>query len=900
MKNLNFLKLFFGTMLLIATTAFVSCVDDNDDTEAPYLEVSPTNLIFTTDGTPAEGSQSSFEISTNRHWTATVKDDKSWVTLSATEGDGSATIQVSIPENINDEASIEIQISNKVGPLMTETVKIKSGNIKPSVLIYKETFGVGEPKSDGKWYYVDEYTGWDKSGNGSTNVEYEGTGASIRNNGSTSTGYEGASGKGKLFFGANPSFIVKKITLAEEQTDLMLTFGSVYYEFNSKDNEFKPDLLHFFVSADGSTWSNALTFTTKDASDSWVFVTSNFTLKNPSSTLYIKFIVDQASVFSIDDVTLATGQGGQEIDLENGSVPTVFTADATNTTETTATVGGSIANIDPSALTEVGVQYTEFSTGTVTDIDWTKVAKTKATTTATPWTVALTNLTKDTQYAFRAYAVTASGDIYGEPKTFVAMETTYTQISIGDLVKKMTSGSAAVPVDQDYVIEGIVCGDPAGKNYSYGTLYLMTEGTKTAGNALSIYNNKIDVTQYSLGDKLRVNLQKGVAGIYKRYDVPQVEGFSVTDIEKVSSGNLVEPIELTSIDQLTSYVCMPVTVKNVTIETAGIWKEKTDAASTHTFKVNGSSLTVYINKGATSFDGKPYTNGSKPITGIVSIFKSNGQLMPRNLDDVKAFDSTEPAITSVSPTVVSFPSTGGTKEITVNVINQGSSVITTTGLDGILESNVNGTTVTVKANENTSTNAVTQTLTISLSGANSVTVPVTVAGVSSGNETTLTMTSAQIVEKKSGDLALNNSGYGSQAVATPSTWYTWNDGGIEFAGARLMIGKTSESIIGMIQMQGHASTATNQGLITNNTPLGKIKSITLSLGDSSSESYQYTPAFTVYGGTEANALTTAITESGNKFNPTFDFSGGNFSHFTIKNDKTGALYISKITVVYEK
>ena len=124
MKNLNFLKLFFGTMLLIATTAFVSCVDDNDDTEAPYLEVSPTNLIFTTDGTPAEGSQSSFEISTNRHWTATVKDDKSWVTLSATEGDGSATIQVSIPENINDEASIEIQISNKVGPLMTETVKI--------------------------------------------------------------------------------------------------------------------------------------------------------------------------------------------------------------------------------------------------------------------------------------------------------------------------------------------------------------------------------------------------------------------------------------------------------------------------------------------------------------------------------------------------------------------------------------------------------------------------------------------------------------------------------------------------------------------------------------------------------------------------------------------------------
>lgn len=42
MRNLNFLKLFYGLMLVMVSTAFVSCVDDNDDTEAPYLEVSPT------------------------------------------------------------------------------------------------------------------------------------------------------------------------------------------------------------------------------------------------------------------------------------------------------------------------------------------------------------------------------------------------------------------------------------------------------------------------------------------------------------------------------------------------------------------------------------------------------------------------------------------------------------------------------------------------------------------------------------------------------------------------------------------------------------------------------------------------------------------------------------------
>ena len=169
MKNLYFPKLFFGTMLLTVLMAFVSCVDDNDDTEAPFLEVSPTNLTFTTDGVPAEGSQSSFEISTNRHWTATVQDDKSWVTLSATEGDGSATIQVSIPEGINDEANIDIQISNKVGPLMSKTVTIKSGNIQPKVVIYHES--VGSTAVTSPYPYVDAYTGWSTTGSGATSVK---------------------------------------------------------------------------------------------------------------------------------------------------------------------------------------------------------------------------------------------------------------------------------------------------------------------------------------------------------------------------------------------------------------------------------------------------------------------------------------------------------------------------------------------------------------------------------------------------------------------------------------------------------------------------------------------------------------------------------------------------------
>ena len=113
MKNLNFLKLFLATIFVTTTALFTGCVDDNDDTEAPRLEISPKTLVFNDEGFPVDGSQDYFEISANRKWTATVVDDKTWVTLSKMEGNGSDKVQVSIPEGITDEATVMIQISNK-------------------------------------------------------------------------------------------------------------------------------------------------------------------------------------------------------------------------------------------------------------------------------------------------------------------------------------------------------------------------------------------------------------------------------------------------------------------------------------------------------------------------------------------------------------------------------------------------------------------------------------------------------------------------------------------------------------------------------------------------------------------------------------------------------------------
>ena len=737
MKNLTFLKLFVTTMFVMATALFAGCVDDNDDTEAPRLEVSPKTLVFDTDGTPVEGSQSYFEISANRHWTATVLDDKTWVTLSKMEGDGSDKVQVSIPEGITDEAKVLIQISNKVGVLMKEEVTIRSGNIVPAVVIYNETFGTTAP-SKSPYPFVDEFTDWVKSGEGSTTVEYAGSGASIRQSGKLSAGYEGASGGDKLFFGNNANFIIQKITLKSDQTNLKLGFGGSYSQqiTGGYDNEFKPESFHFYLSKDGTTWSNAIQYDYKQADEYWVYVTSNFTLKYPVNTLYIKFAADIASVFAIDDPTLSTGNGGQEIDLGNTD-PAVSTAEATQVNGTSATLGGSVVNMDVASATEVGVQYTEY-TGDVTNIDWANVAKTKAQEKVSPWTVAVTGLTSGSQYAVRAYATTSTGDIYGSVETFTASAPE--AISIADLVTKIKATTEVTPIDNDYIIQGIICGDPEAQNCSYGTLYVMTKGATTAGNALTLYNTTIKPETYSLGDEIKVTLRKESAKMQVYNSAPQISGFDAAEVEKISSGNNVQPVSIT-VDKLLDFACMPVKIENVTIETAGIWKTEVDKASTHTFKANGSDLTVYINKGASSFNNVAYIakeNGS--LTGIAAAYKTSAQLLPRNLEDVKEFEATGPTITSVTPTSLSFPAEGGTKEIDVTVANSESPTFKLSGLTGdIVSATVEGTKITVKANPNPNATTNSQTLTISLVGGNEVEVPITVAGKPSGNETIISL-----------------------------------------------------------------------------------------------------------------------------------------------------------------
>ena len=684
MRNLNFLKLFYGLMLVMVSTAFVSCVDDNDDTEAPYLEVSPTTLIFGLDGQPASGSQASFDISTNRSWKATVKDDKSWVTLSKYEGEGSATIQVSIPENINDEASVVIEISNKVGVLMSETVKITSGSVEPTEVIYNET--VGDKTVSSPYPYVDSYDGWNKSGIGSANVTYSGASASVRASGLANSGaYEGASGPNVVFFGSLPAYFqINKIALTGAQTNLKLTFGASYSikVGDDYDNTFDISKLTVSLSADGTNWV-PLTYT-KNNGDSekpyWVLATANFTLKKAVSELYIKYTALAASSIRLDDITLATGAGGTEIDLGNG--------------------GG-----DPSEATA---------------------------------------------------------------------------ITIPELISKMTTEQTILDNNADRYLTAIVQSDVEGGNYTNNNLVVATENATTAGNGIMLYGSQVDPKELGLkkGDKIKVTLHKGKAQIVNYQGVYEVTGAKTEEwatVEKEGTATIT-PIEITPND-LINYQSMTVKIKKATPQAAGIW----GVNSPYTFTSGGQGFAVFCKSDAAAFMDQPFAAVESDITGIVTVYKEVPQLAPRNMEDVAGFASTTPTITSATPTSLSFPATGGSKDIEIGVVNMGSNTLSHGGLSGILSATINGTKVTVNAEANTTTKEIEQTLKVSLTNGNSIDIPITVAAPSTGGGYSLISTLEELTAGKyfmAGYVELNN----DKVDLTPYNYQLWT-GEVSYTGS---------------------------------------------------------------------------------------------------------------------
>lgn len=1009
MKKSSIWKLLFSALTVFAVAVFAGCTDDNDDMGAPYLNVTPENLTFDAEGQPADEYNGTFIVETNRPWRAIVEDEQTWVRLSATEGEGDAAVTVTVPaSNIGQSAKVTFEVYNSYGALIQKDVNVLQGEVVPPTLIFNET--AGSESVANPYPLVADYTGWNTTGEGASKVSYEGTNTSIRSSGKSSAGaYDGASGPNVIFFGSAPAtFTVKNITLASGQTNLKLTFGGQYYDQDNNDNGFNKDNFVVYLSANGTDYT-PLSYEVNDGDQVdpyWVFATKNFTLKNATSTLYIKFEAKASSKFRLDDITLMTGNGGEEIDLAGGGVvppdpsgdaiyennfdktpaaevdnkwPFLDQTDAwqnasgtgnSTVTYTSTNVsvrtsgklsggydgasgsnkiffGSAPATFDINTITMpagktnyriiFGGAYSKKNGETYDNIfkpesfhvavgngtDWSgnlTYEKIGGSDTTDPYWVqfAVDFTLKEavSQLSIRFTADLASGFaiddvqlVEGNGGQEVDLEGGVvppdpgeaTAITIPELIAQMTDTEAPVDANADRYLDAVVMNDVAGANYTFNNLILATENATEAGNGITLCGSQVEPSTLGLnkGDKVRVTLYKGLAKVENNgmYEVTGAKEATWCKVEKTGTVTSIPTATIAAAD-LAKYQGMAVTIANASVAQAGVWASAS-ALSSHTFTADGANFTVFCKqsdeKNPSVFLDVPFKAGSGNISGLAAVYKNNSQLVPRNLDDVAAFsDSSTPMITGVTPASLSFEAADGEKTLTVSVINQGDNQLSVSGLTSPLSATVDGLTVTVKADPNTGTQPVNQTLTITLAGSTK-TVPVTLLGAGGGGTGEVVAFSITDIKADNADLPTN--GYGSQVVATPSTWVSWTVGGIEFTGVKICESPATNGSI--IQMQGNDSDAAKQAKLQNVTPIDGMSKIKIVFRSYPNESGSYyNPGYTMtVAGAAQNPVETYTDKSGyREYVHEYDLTGLGADSFELDNNKVGALYIESFEI----
>lgn len=317
---------FLGFIMSVAALAFTAtaCDDKKEDLGAPSVEVEKSEISF-----EKTGGTETVQVTATRDWKATTEQD--WISIGPREGKGSSkavTVEIKVMENsgLDREGSVKFDIGFDSKTL---TVKQKGTGSVADMTVYKNDFDKEKAvKSDSGWKtYLDSFEGWrNETGTGISSVTYASSGVSARtndkyNSSSSSSDYQG-SGMNYLWFGKEPYFEVKNITLPASK-NYTLSFGAERNEYSQSgdiDNTFKHDEFKVYVSKDGSKWVQIeYSFPAGDKNKRWDLASSTFTVPDGTSALYLYFMSTKASVYCFDDLTLSISEkAGTVIDFSKG------------------------------------------------------------------------------------------------------------------------------------------------------------------------------------------------------------------------------------------------------------------------------------------------------------------------------------------------------------------------------------------------------------------------------------------------------------------------------------------------------------------------------------------------------------------------------------------------------
>lgn len=299
-------------------------------------------------------------------------------------------------------------------------------------------------------------------------------------------------------------------------------------------------------------------------------------------------------------------------------------------------------------------------------------------------------------------------------------------ITIPEIIAKLTTSQVALDTNNDRYFEAVVVTDKEGGNFNGQNLQVMTPGATTAKNGITLYGSGKYTDPYDdgftfvKGDKVKVTLKKGEARIVSYnglYEVTGSKGADWVEIEKIGT-ETITPVVVDPA-KLAEYQGMVVTVKGVTAPaTAADWTTN-EAFGKHTFTTSAGNMTVFVQKAMPGLVGTQFVAGSTgDITGYASVNSNAAQVCPQRPEDVAAFmgePSTDPAITKLDPTSLSFAATDNAKTVTVTAANADDCTIeAATNKSEQFTTSVNGMVVTVTPKENTTEQAITATLIIKL------------------------------------------------------------------------------------------------------------------------------------------------------------------------------------------
>lgn len=304
--------------------------DDPDDEEPgaddPTIDVSATMLTFSN-----EAGTETVDITSNGKWEVST-DDTYWLTVTPMQGEGDASIEISVTANttgVAREATVKVRVLHEeYGIWDTKKIKVSqlASKTPPSeeILIYGDNFdGEEATKIYGtgtSWPYIDEFPAFaNAEGPAADNVTYTGAGVSVRSNSMSNGTYSDYAGSGmnNIFFVNNAYLQVNNIALSQGEHNFKLSFGAEKYNQES-DNTFNNAEFHVYLSKDGETWVEIYYTYAGTEPGRWNVATANFTLTTIPENLYIKFSADLSSSYRIDDVRLTAGNGGQQVTLPEG------------------------------------------------------------------------------------------------------------------------------------------------------------------------------------------------------------------------------------------------------------------------------------------------------------------------------------------------------------------------------------------------------------------------------------------------------------------------------------------------------------------------------------------------------------------------------------------------------